>query len=382
MNIGFAKDRRGPWLMLLGIILLVVACALSFFWISLNGRFTLPTHTGLMIKTSPKAALMLPEAERKLLPLVWQRALEGDSAWPVVLGAYENQYQWQYYALVPRWRVNGQAVREKHGLIALVADQALSHGNTFRFLSYMDWSHGHWSAPASFWFDPIYLFPNALTQDATASSGFVDGKKIRTTLPLRRYDTQTVLEKGDVSLQFDPTPEMASYALALIEQLGLDALPFRMSEIHPTGLRIQYDEAFSFDEMTIAVEQGINPEQARQLWGGWGFGTRTETALPDGTLVQDRLMPTDAQESALYTTKIASFGTVSIERNKIRVSKGEESASQTVQNPHGCEALRAQAYVSGKMLTRLLIPGSTSSSLMLPGAVIGSFGEKLGICFE
>ncbi|HEU0051105.1 MAG TPA: hypothetical protein VFQ60_03565 [Patescibacteria group bacterium] len=382
MSFGVSSNSGARWLLLGGAVLLFLSLALVTLWWLLNGSFSLPEQTGLLISTSPRAAQsLLTSEERSLLPAPWQSALSGRSSWPVILGAYFDQFEWRYYALVPRWRAPDTQVRETIGLVALIADRTLPKGNRrTRYLEQMDWADGHWNAPLAFWIDPANLFPNAVTPDAKQVTGYVNHQIIMTTIPWPGASNKN-LEQADVSLNLVPNASSTVYAIALLEQLGLDDLPFQTSGIKPAHISIQFQPNFEPERISLSLAEPMTEDEVRRMLGGFGLTNHTADTMPDGTMSQEQILSlgTGSNFGKRSSTR---YGEIDVEPNQIVIGSASSSPSVMINPPKSCQRMKPQAYISGRMLERLFLGSTSSSSISFEGILIGSLNNALAVCFE
>ncbi len=382
MSYGVAPSH-GRLLLIGGAVLLALSVSLLCLWLLLRGPFTIPRQTGILLSISPKAAQkVLPESARTLLPAVWQGALEGDSSWPVIMGAYYEQYEWRYFAIIPRWRVGTMRVRETRGLLALVSERVLpTSDHILRYADQADWKLSRWSAPLGFWVNPASLFPNASSQEDKPFTGEWGGALLRTGLPFSSA-TSEPLQMGDVVVNLPSHATSSVIASAILEQASVDSLPFEKAGLQVAQVRLSYTKGFIPSQIAIRFKDPIKKEQAKALLGALGIGEIAIESLPDGSLIKEKRLPLSLPESTFFGEKKGSpFKTVFIQGKDLVL--GEMSTGTALRAPQQeCKGLEPQAYISSRLLTRLLIPAHTSSTLIFPNAYIGVLKGKFSVCFD
>jgi hypothetical protein len=369
-------------------------CAIFLgLWLGFRSSFSIPKNSAFLLSVTPRTVHqgLKPEEERAL-PAVWRTALQGDSRWPVVLGAHHQADQWRFFALVPRWsdassdsdKHQSAFIRDRQGLVSLLSDTALPQSE--RKLSYLDqskWWQGDPGASFAFWMDPRAFLSGAIAdQRLQPFIGHFKRRVIYTDIDFSVFGGPP-LKWADISLNFPNDSSARSLASAFLDALGLSDLPFKAANLDPVQISVIYDEKNAPSDTILRFKEQIETEQARQIFGFLGLTKRIISKLEDGTLIEEQVLPLNTDPSAYLGQKISpSLGTVEIIGSEIHFGKNTQVIENIINKPNSCPEIHAEMRLSTRALSFFISNFASSSAILLPPAQIGSLDNKLAFCFE
>lgn len=382
LSIGRAPNFRARWFLIVGVAMLILSAVLFSLWLALRPTFSIPSNTVLLVSVSPFVAnRALNEEQKQALPALWQRLIQNDSHWPMILGLYRNTSGWHAFGLALRWQTDGLEARETKGLVSLVSDETLPH--TERGLRYLDqsaWWRVRSNAAFAFWFDPRVLLSadDVLGADVRPFVGYYEQGVVHTDVPLKS-SPQEPLHAADVSLNLPDRSESKMLANAILEELSINNLPLYQTDLRPTQINVNHPESKPV-HLSFLFKDPITSEQARQILGSLGLTQRNVIQLEDGSLAIEQKLPFTTPESALFGQKTSNiYGAVLINERELRLGSADEL--KQIAAPTSCSKLEPWARFSSTEVSRLL-PILQGATQPFSDIQIGSLKGLLTVCFE
>ncbi|MSR85685.1 hypothetical protein EXS71_04625 [Candidatus Uhrbacteria bacterium] len=300
---GSVSGRSKIWL---GVLISAALFLIALYggWRALNQPFRIPTNTHLLISVSPRMALrFLPTEWKQELPNVWRNALETHTSFPILLGAYEQDSSWHFFALLPRWETPTPppSVMVKHGLAMLIADQPfLTDKMSARYTDAWRMALAH---PLSRFSAHVDLTPWGFDPFEAFGSEHV----INTTIPFAGMTSPYPLKQSDISLTIPDRAEERTLVERLLREIHVGHWLFADLPDQPTQINIVLDKNFKPLQSEFLFKDLLSPEEIKLLLAQLGLTKRRIIELPDQTLVtEERLQDLSINSSAMIELPPAS----------------------------------------------------------------------------
>ncbi len=339
-----------------------VLLGLILIGLGLSAKLPVTTQTLLIVTRPSVAQTVLSQDLRRTLPMTWQKAIEGSSTLPVLLGAGLGPNGWEWFAVVPRSRkMNGLATRSA-GLARIIYDQEPVQAN--ERVSYAQALHMWIRAP---WQEAVGQF--ALDVVSTSSSLMTFTYRdhtVRTSLRFEHHPSSFVPRRADLSLDL-------SSLVGLTRDELLNGLPVPGFAQFPSlqEAHLTFREHGSPEAVQLVHAEPLSRVQTTQVLAGFGVTTKRVIQLGDGTLATELTSPSGDMTQPV---KINAHDILLVQDREIRYGSSTEPL---VKLPPACGNTKIAGRISALALQKLAQSiGFTFDVTMLHGWQLGE--EKNG----
>lgn len=370
-----APNRRWVWPLIGGgVLAAILFVVLLGGWLLLRQPLNVPAQTALLVSLSPSQARAIPPAYEANLPPLWRTALQGQSRWHVLLGAYLDASGWHSFAIVPRWRQKefSQTIKEEKGLLMLVTDtESLSADKSP--LRYFDLGSGK----ARLNLPVLPAFANL------ASSEFDLPKAIditwkenvfETSLPLSDPSFEAPLKQTDLSLI------IGGQSSPILDEVMVGKWPLTHFLPGPLQLNVQSPQSATGVHLEAIYQKSLTVAQAKLLLAGLFQNPTTPLTLPDGTVVLEDRAPSINSEIPINLRRLPSdFGSIDIQDRTFRIGMDGQTFPDA---KSACSNLKPYARLSSYFVGNIFAKLGFSNANPESGVQIGSYKQHLTVCLE
>ncbi len=293
---------------------LVAGVLLGFLaWFGFSRPLPVGVRTLTVVIRPAAGEKHLPAQLREQLPLPWKKALEGSSAWPVILGGGLGGNGWGWFAVVPRWRTVEGLPTFTRGLAKVIYDEAPMPATAQVFYTE---GLGAWIR------DPRPLAIGTLVLEAFSASS--------TPLTFRYLNHlfYTSLRFEQQPTPFSPRDADLSLNLSLLSGTNRDEvineLPIPSFVRLPTlqEAHVVFHEKGLPEQVELRHTQDLSPEAIRQVLAGFGITTKRIIQLADGTLATE--LTSGGDTTMNKPVPIPGGASLLIEADRIRYGSSTE----------------------------------------------------------
>lgn len=293
----------------------------------------------LVIVTRPNVAeRIVPPEVRRTLPMAWQKALEGSSTWPVLLGAGLGPNGWEWFALVPRSRkIEGLKTRVA-GFARIIYDQEpvqmndhVTYGRALRFWAGAPWQEavGHFELGS-----------------VSASSSLVTftyrDRVVRTSLRFEHPLGSFTPRQADLSLDVSSLTGLSRDELLH----GLPVPGFTQFPSLKEAHLIFRDRGLP-EAVQLVHTEALSRAQTTQVLAGFGVTTKRVIQLSDGTLATELTSPSGDVTQPMH---INSRDMLLVQDREIRYGSSTEPLPTILP---ACEHMKIVGRISALALQKL-----------------------------
>ncbi len=370
------------WLIAVGIVTVIITAMIAFI-VLLYQPVQIPSEATLYVTAPPKALSELPDALNETLPAEIREIVDTNSHWPITVGLYRAEEQWQWFMVGPRWMIKNKT--SANGLVALFKSDVKNEeaGRTFHYTT---------SLATILPFKDTFsmeLEPQLLA-DASGLDILLDEEPITGTfkngilqldidfesqvenLPLKNADIAITVPRNGIT-----EDALKDFIRRLSNGRHHHLKTPELSQYH-----VWIDKNGYPTLTTYSFEEPLSDTDAAQLLGAYGFFSKKTILLPDGTLSYEHVAPTASSTTSLFGEHIN-------EQNEIITLKEAELIVQSSNHtPAASEDIpfcdhNPWMRTSGNSLKFILDSiGAKDIPDTLPDIQIGSQENKLSICFE
>jgi|GEM_PF-5602028 len=374
------------WLIAVGIIATVV-CGTIALIILLSQPIQIPKGATLFITAPPKALASLPHAWQNVLPSEIREVIDTQSAWPITLGLYRSQEQWQWFMLGPRWVIKNQT--KTNGLIAFFTSDMSPEetGRAFHYTKSLA-TVLPFGKTMSMELEPQLLTEAsglAISLDEQAIKGTFENGILQLDLPFKSAQQNPPLQIADFGMTIPKDGIIEDTIKDFIRRLSNG----RHSDLNLPELaqyHVWIDDSGRPTQTMYHFETALSNEDAAQLLGAYGFFSKKTILLPDGTLSYEHIVPVTSSSTSLFGEHTNNQGELITLNAKELIVQKPNQMSPIVEDAPFCDH-NPWMRLSGKSLKYILSTIENKSDMnailpQLPDIQIGSHKNKLTICFQ
>lgn len=316
----------------------VAFAALVLVGFGFSAKLPVTARTLLIVARPTVAQRVVSPDLRRTLPLSWQKALEGSSTWPVLLGAGLGPNGWEWFAVVPRTRkIEGLATKSA-GLARIVYDQELvqptehvSYGQALRM-----WISAPWKDAAG-----QFALGSVSASSSLVTFTYHD-HLVQTSLRFEHHPASFMPRQADLSLDLSSLTGLTRDEL--LNELpvpGFARFP-SLQEVH-----LAFREHGSPEAVQLVHTEALTRAQTTQVLAGFGVTAKRIIQLGDGSLATELTSPSGDMTQPV---RISPRDTLLVQDREIRYGSSTELLAKI---PFACESAKIAGRISAIALQKL-----------------------------
>ncbi|MFA6429663.1 MAG: hypothetical protein WCV84_04175 [Patescibacteria group bacterium] len=379
--LAYGEQKRTPFTIALLITAIVVGLGLFcwLIWSCLRPAFHIPTHTPLLLTSSPKILQRtIPQTMRDRLPKLWQEIVRTNSSFSAIFGAYPTEKGWKSFAIVPRWiGTQKEFLRQDVLLVSFVTDdQDIQGDRLLRYTDRSDWKKTKRGAEIGFWIDTSSWIDSQ--NASTRFTATLDQRVIRTDIPVTQLPPEQ-LPTGDVVLRIPKDAALLPLVRAFLDQVQIGDITLNTLHPAPETVALRLTPSSTIASIRLAFEAPVTHEQLNTVFFGLRKTTRAPASMPNGEIMYEKrpwLQTTDP----IPTSTQSLFGRVDVETNILNFYATETTPLPFQEPPLACKQGQPLAFFSSEVMKQLPLSLITPTETPAPLYFV-AFDGKMIACF-
>lgn len=375
---GRALNPRRWFYLALAVIFIIACAAFIGFWLTLRQPIIIPERAAIIIKLAPaRARELLPKNLNTNLPVSWQSAINQNTSWPVIFGAFRDATGWKTFAILPRWlSVNESLIQSHSGIMTIIADSVFPLEK--RVINFLDFGNNQLA-----FYPANILTPGpemqGLLPDNTVIRADIRGNFLQTDLTFKTSESLLALHEADISINLNQDPALFDLTQAFFVQAPPLLSLFRDGVLDPAQISFNLNDEGKPEQILINFHFQLSDLQKRHALASFGLTNERALRLNDGTLATELILP--ALISSTSTTFATKFGHLELREMEIMLHD-PLTDNQLQVTKDICPVSEHWMRLSRPTISALLKSvGVLTSFNEFPAVILGTSNGKLILCF-